>query len=51
MLLENCLQVGFGDDLWQNLMARLHHTRLPGVFHLINRILDKMLDSLPLPKA
>jgi hypothetical protein len=51
LLLENCLRVGFGDDLWQNLMARLHHTRLPGVFRLINRILDKMLDSLPLPKA
>jgi hypothetical protein len=51
MLFENCLKVGFGDDIWQNFTARLADTKLASVFRLILQILEKMLDSLPVQKV
>lgn len=51
MLFENCLNLGFGDDIWCNLVNRIETTQVSCVFSLINKIIDSMLDSLPLEKV
>ena len=50
-MFENCLNLGFGDDIWCALINNIETTRGKCVFSLIRKIIDSMLEKLPLEKV
>ena len=51
MVFENCLTLGFGDDIWCSLINNIETSRAKCVFSLIRKIIDTMLENLPLEKV
>ena len=43
MLFENCIKLGFGEQIWNNLLAKIGSTSAVGILKIFKRIVTKMI--------
>jgi hypothetical protein len=51
LLFYECLDLGFGDAIWNSFINRLTTSSLGSLFRFINEILQKMLKNLPVQRT